>query len=99
MRKTYVQIQTPEGPKLVEKDLLSSGAYDRAPAVHGDVQAYKSMITGEMIEGRTAHREHLKRHGVVEVGNDLNNAKPRSSQPVGNLKEMIARQVYQRLRY
>lgn len=36
----------------------------------GDVPAYRSMITGEMIEGRKAHREHLARHGMQEVGNE-----------------------------
>ena len=31
---------------------------------------YKSMITGEMITSRAKHREHLRRHGYQEVGND-----------------------------
>ncbi len=41
-----------------------------ASQVTPDIQAYKSMITGEMIEGRKAHRDHLKRHNCTEVGND-----------------------------
>lgn len=36
-----------------------------------DIKPYKSMVTGEIISGRRQHREHLKRHGCVEVGNDL----------------------------
>lgn len=35
-----------------------------------DLAPYKSMITGEMITGRAQHREHLRRHGCQEVGNE-----------------------------
>ena len=31
---------------------------------------YRSMITGEWIHSRAQHREHLRRHGYQEVGND-----------------------------
>ena len=32
---------------------------------------YKSMIDGTMIESRAQHREHLKRNGCREVGNEV----------------------------
>ena len=41
-----------------------------APMVNPDIGAYKSMVTGEMIDGRVKHRDHLKRHNCVEVGNE-----------------------------
>ena len=41
-----------------------------APMVMPDIPAYQSMADGSMIEGRAAHREHLRRHGCVEVGNE-----------------------------
>lgn len=41
-----------------------------APDVMADIQPYRSMITGEMITSRSRHREHLKDHGYVELGND-----------------------------
>jgi hypothetical protein len=41
-----------------------------APAILGDLRPYRSVITGEVIEGRRAHREHLKVHGCHEVGNE-----------------------------
>lgn len=41
-----------------------------APFVQADIQTYKSMVDGSMIDSRTKHREHLKRHGMVEVGNE-----------------------------
>lgn len=91
----YVQRLIDGKHKLVPVDS------DYSPAVHSviaDVPAYRSMITGEMIEGRKAHREHLRKHGCVEVGNDApkSNAVPRQD---NSLKEQIARQVYSKLRY
>jgi hypothetical protein len=48
-------------------------------ATHGivrDIDPYKSMITGEMIGGRRQHREHLKEHRCIEIGNEFNSLKP-----------------------
>jgi|SRR6478752_6327879 len=47
-----------------------------APAVLADINPYRSMATGEMITGRRQHREHLKNHGLIEVGNEVNSSKP-----------------------
>lgn len=48
------------------------------PQVVGDLKPYKSMISGEIIDGRKRHRDHLKAHGCQEVGNDTShmNRKP-----------------------
>ena len=35
-----------------------------------DIGGYTSIIDGRRIESRSAHREHLKVHGMVEVGNE-----------------------------
>ncbi len=35
-----------------------------------DIQGYKSMQTGEWIGSRSTHREHLKTHRLVEIGNE-----------------------------
>jgi hypothetical protein len=32
---------------------------------------YRSTIDGQQITSRSQHREHLKRHGYTEVGNEL----------------------------
>ena len=37
------------------------------PMIRSDLPAYKSPITGEVIEGRSARREDLKKHGCREV--------------------------------
>lgn len=41
-----------------------------APYVIADIQPYQSMIDGRMITSRSAHREHLKAHGCIEIGNE-----------------------------
>lgn len=41
-----------------------------APMVIADIQPYISMKTGEVIKSRSHHRDHLKSHGLIEVGNE-----------------------------
>ena len=62
MRKTYV-IRDGE---LVLKHSSKTSAH----SVIGDIQPYESMITGERIAGRRQHRDHLKDHNCIEVGNE-----------------------------
>jgi len=40
------------------------------PLVIPDIAPYQSMVTGELITSRSKHREHLRAHGMQEVGND-----------------------------
>lgn len=64
MRRRFVQV----AGELVE---YGNHMPERvAPDVLGDISPYQSMVTGEMITSRSKHREHLKAHGMVEVGND-----------------------------
>lgn len=35
-----------------------------------EIEPYRSTITGEIITSRAKHKEHLRRHGYVELGND-----------------------------
>ena len=43
-----------------------------APAVRGDYPPYECPVTGQIIEGRRAHEENLRRHGcrVLEPGEE-----------------------------
>ncbi len=68
MRKRY--IQDPDTLELVPIDEYSPRSV--APMVMPDIQPYKSMQTGEMITSRSKHREHLRQHGLVEIGNEVN---------------------------
>lgn len=59
-----------------------------------DIQPYQSMIDGTMITSRSHHREHLRRHGCFEVGNDSSlYRKPEPIKPPPGLKEDIIRAV------
>ena len=67
-----------------------------APMVMGDIQPYRSMIDGSLISSRSRHREHLRSHGCVEIGNDLK--VPSSVPPIPDCdpqgrKELIRSQV------
>jgi hypothetical protein len=69
MRTTYV-FDT-EKMELVEKSkYYRDRAEVNAPAVMADIAGYKSMATGEWINSRSTHREHLKQHRLIEIGNE-----------------------------
>jgi hypothetical protein len=56
--------------RLVELDLDAPPPPPVAPYLQTDIRPYRSMRTGETITGRAQHREHLRRYGLVEVGNE-----------------------------
>ncbi len=64
-------IQDPETGKLIPKEEYYGSSVVNAPMVIPDIQGYKSMQTGEWIGSRSQHREHLKQHRLVEIGNEI----------------------------
>lgn len=96
MKRRFVQING----ELVEVG-LDYQADPRADVhVMTDIKPYRSMIDGGMITSRSHHREHLREHGCIEVGNDSSLEKRRGQlQSPPGLKEAIARNVYSKLRY
>lgn len=60
-----------------------------------DIKPYTSQIDGSMIESRSQHRNHLKQHGCIEVGNEKQEQR-KSEDPKG-LKDAIGREVYRHL--
>lgn len=96
MRRRFVQMP---GGELIEVTADYSPE-PKTPMVMGDIAPYKSMIDGSVISSRSHHREHLRMHGCVEVGNDSSLGKRRGPiKPPPGLKETIARNVYSKLRY
>ena len=83
-------------PIEVSKDYIPE---PRSPLVMPDIKPYKSMVTGELITSRSQHREHLKAHKLVEVGNETKHLEPKPKQLPSGRKETIAQLVYERLRY
>ena len=42
-----------------------------APAmVMPDIQPYRAIVDGSTISSRAQHREYLRKHGLIEVGNE-----------------------------
>jgi hypothetical protein len=89
MRTRWVQIN---GELVLAGTDESNGGY-----VMNDITPYQSQIDGSMITSRSHHREHLKRHGCIEVGNEK--IEHRAATVVPGLKEEVARRVYENLRY
>lgn len=87
-RKSW--IQDPETLELIPRDEYVPRQSKAGFFVMGDIQPYKSMITGEIIHGRRQHREHLRQHGCVEVGNER--IKPKTPTPIN--REEIRRDLH-----
>ena len=68
MKKTYRAV----GNSWVE----TTKQISTAPMIMTDIQPYKSMIDGSMITSRSHHRNHLKDHNCIEVGNEKMDSKP-----------------------
>lgn len=68
-----------------------------APMVVADIQPYKSQLTGEMIMSRSQHRDHLKSHGCVEVGNEPVKPKKTSWIEQKTQKETLRKEIAARI--
>ena len=80
MRRVYVQ-------DPVTLELIPKEDYRRrdpvAPMVMPDIKGYQSMQTGEWISSRSQHREHLKQHRLIEIGNEKMENRPRTIDRAG----------------
>ena len=65
--------------------------------IQGDLPPYRNMINGQITEGRKQHRELLKAHNCIEIGNEKQSAQPRTPPP--GLKETLIRVANEKLRY
>lgn len=81
-------VQDPTTGELIPKEQYQ-GPQEAGFFVMGDINPYKSMVTGEMIEGRRQHREHLRRHNVVEVGNELDKRPQKAVETPKGLKQTL----------
>lgn len=66
--------------------------------VMGDIQPYKSQVTGEMITSRSQHRDHLKAHRLIEVGNETKYLRPQRKELPPGLKERLIHEVNTKLK-
>jgi hypothetical protein len=101
----YIDYWTPTiGKEEAEKSWIEKekGIRKTPSMVMSDIGGYVSQIDGSYIESRSKHRDHLKRHGMVELGNDVINTHKtveisRKSQE--QRKRTIAEVAYSKLRY
>lgn len=89
MRKSYVQING----TLYERghEPVAEG-----PMIVDDIKPYVSQITGEIIDSRAKHREHLKIHDCVEIGDQVApmlNHQPNYDVKPEQRKELIRAQI------
>jgi hypothetical protein len=73
-----------------------------SPMVMSDIEGYISQVDGTWIKSRSHHREHLKQHRMIELGNDV----PKQHKPVElsrkdkeARKRKIAELAYAKLNY
>jgi hypothetical protein len=86
VRRSFVQVDG----VLYEKGYEPLGE-PAGPMVMPDIAEYRSMIDGSVITSRSRHREHLRQHRCVEIGNDSSvmNPKPRPMQSPPGLKQAL----------
>jgi hypothetical protein len=93
MRRRYIQ----RDGELIEVP-LSYVAEPRGPLVMKDIAPYKSMIDGREITSRSRHREHLRAHNCIEIGNETKYLQPKPLKSPPGLKDTIIRATDEVLR-
>jgi len=76
----------------INGEAIEVGNYDPEPQAHyimGDIQPYQSMVDGSMITGRRQHREHLREHNCIEIGNESMESK--APAPVKDTRKEVLR--------
>lgn len=92
------KLGTPEAEEAWKQKQAMDSQTIQTHYARGDIQGYISQIDGSWIDSRSKHRDHLKRHGMVELGNDVpTKVAPKPKDP--RLTETIGRLVYDKLRY
>lgn len=68
-----------------------------APQVIKDIDPYISQIDGSVITSRSQHRDHLKAHGCVEVGNEKMEPRKESWIEKKEQKEALRQEIAARI--
>jgi hypothetical protein len=60
------------------------------PMIMPDIQPYRSQLDGSVVTSRSRHRELLRAHGCIEVGNETRYLQPKApSAPAGLKRRLI----------
>ena len=90
---------TPEAEEAWK--LKQEMTYREAPMVMSDIEGYVSQVDGTWIKSRSHHRNHLKQHRMIELGNDVptQHRKIELSRKSNEArKRQIAEMAYEKLR-
>jgi len=104
-KEIFIEFWTPTvGAEEAEKSWEAKQTQQRriAPMVQSDIEGYISQVDGSWIDSKSKHRNHLKQHGMVEIGNDVPMKQKQqevSRQSQEARKRAIAEQAYAKLRY
>ena len=90
MRRRYIQ----RNGELVEVG-LDYLPEPMSSLVMPDIKPYKSMIDGSTITSRSKHREHLRAHNCIEIGNETKHLQPKPITSPPGLKDAIIRATEQ----
>jgi len=82
-----------EKGELVPKEEYYSSTVSNAPMIQADIAGYQSQVTGEWIGSRSTHRQHLKEHRLIEVGNEIKAHTTKQAPRVD--REQIRRDIHQ----
>lgn len=58
-----------------------------------DMKPYRSPLDGSIVSSRAEHRNHMRKHDVIEVGNEKLTRPMQKPYDSGNLKQDIARAI------
>lgn len=59
------------GDPIPEHDIAAISTLTmRTISVISDIETYKSPIDGSTVRSRSEHRDHMRRHRVIEIGNE-----------------------------
>lgn len=68
-----------------------SAPQDAGFQIISDIEPYQNMIDGRMITSRSEHRELLRRHNCIEIGNEKMETRPVEQK--SSRREQIARRL------
>lgn len=89
-------IQVPGTGELVPAEQYHREKRATSWQVMPDIQPYQSMIDGSTIHSRSQHRAHLRAHGCIEIGNEVQKPKPVAPPP--GLKRTLIEVANEKLR-
>ncbi|WP_428331960.1 hypothetical protein [Novosphingobium sp.] len=93
LRRLYFGIRDDGSPEI-EAEWQRKLAHRRAgsPTFHqGEIYDYKSIIDGEHVNSRHKHHDHMRKHNVFEIGNEIDALMDRPETPMPDLRAEMAR--------